>query len=419
MDNVTHTLVGGALAESALALRKKPAEPVVRAATWLTAGLASNAPDLDVLLTPLTDWPYGYLLHHRGHTHTLALAPLVALLAWGAGLWWARRKAGRDTAPRGFLFGVAMLGVLLHVAMDGANTYGVHPFWPLWNGWIASDSLFIVEPLLWIVLAIPLGLVVRSDRARLILYGIAGLAIVLEVVTGYVSSFGLAISLAAAGITYWVARRLTSPGRRAALSVFLAVVVVASFGVGRVLAEQRVRAVSDTAFPHAVEADAIVMPEPGNPLCWHAITVAEERDDLVLRRVWLSIAAFHPVTLCAMPPADETTAVRTPIARSETETLRFVDEVRTPLAVVRALAEDCRGEAFYRFARAPFVRDGEGGRFLGDLRYDRETDAGFAEAWLEEGQACPSFVPPWEPWRREILEGTLPPEEHRHEALDF
>ena len=39
---------------------------------FYAAGIvAANLPDLDLFYTAVTPAPLGYLLHHRGHTHTL------------------------------------------------------------------------------------------------------------------------------------------------------------------------------------------------------------------------------------------------------------------------------------------------------------------------------------------------------------
>ena len=78
MDNLTHSLVGLALGE--LVERALPAEPdpmrgrTRRRALLATGLIASNFPDLDLVLTPLLAPPLGYLMHHRGHTHTLLWA---------------------------------------------------------------------------------------------------------------------------------------------------------------------------------------------------------------------------------------------------------------------------------------------------------------------------------------------------------
>ena len=46
----------------------------------------------------------------------------------------------------------SMLGVWLHIAMDALNSYGVHPFWPWNNRWFYGDTLFIIEPWLWLII---------------------------------------------------------------------------------------------------------------------------------------------------------------------------------------------------------------------------------------------------------------------------
>lgn len=196
--------------------------------------------------------------------------------------------------------------------------------------------------------------------------------------------------------------------------------MLVAFASGRAVADGRVRNALNGAFSHALEADVILQPEPGNPLCWSALAVAEERGDLVLRRVHVSSSSLHPVGLCRMPFSEETTAVREPIARSETEDIRFVDEARTSLERLRALnEEDCRVSAFLRFSRAPFFLERDGERLLGDLRYDR-GEGGFAVARLpEHPEGCPENVPSWVPWRADVLSGPLPEEEHRFEALDY
>src|SRR4051812_36693208 len=93
MDNITHSVVG--LGVGALIDRSLPPEPDdtrerVRQRMLLTIGcLASNFPDLDLVLTKLLPAPLGYLLHHRGHTHTLlaALGEVAVLLALVWLLW--------------------------------------------------------------------------------------------------------------------------------------------------------------------------------------------------------------------------------------------------------------------------------------------------------------------------------------------
>src|SRR5437899_3040590 len=76
----------------------------------------NNLPDSDLLLSSLTTGKLGYLLQHRGFTHTLALvvpqglAPLVAVAALAR---WRRWDWGRRDWL--WLAGVAVLGPALHI----------------------------------------------------------------------------------------------------------------------------------------------------------------------------------------------------------------------------------------------------------------------------------------------------------------
>jgi len=70
MDNITHTLVGLMLSRAGLDRGEK--------GTPLMIMLAANAPDMDTY-NFFTD-NLEYLQVHRGYTHSLVFAPLVALM---------------------------------------------------------------------------------------------------------------------------------------------------------------------------------------------------------------------------------------------------------------------------------------------------------------------------------------------------
>jgi inner membrane protein len=115
LDNVSHTVAGLLLAEAAVQLRLKRAAPVsprfARAAYWISAA-ANNLPDLDALYTKITaPPPLGYLLHHRGHTHTLILAlALSALLVFAVRLLARRLRQELGRTDWLWLWGVALFG---------------------------------------------------------------------------------------------------------------------------------------------------------------------------------------------------------------------------------------------------------------------------------------------------------------------
>jgi len=90
--------------------------------------VANNLPDLDVLYTWGRHDRLDYMLHHRGYTHTLLLAPVQALL-WIALLrWWWRKESD---VPWRAVAALCFLGPLLHLYRRTPwNSYGVHPFGP-------------------------------------------------------------------------------------------------------------------------------------------------------------------------------------------------------------------------------------------------------------------------------------------------
>ena len=101
VDNITHAFAGMLIAEACVPKGHEERRRVRRLA-YATSILANNIPDADFVLTGLSGGPLGYLLRHRGHTHTLLLALPQAALVWLAVLGWARLRRialGRMICP--------------------------------------------------------------------------------------------------------------------------------------------------------------------------------------------------------------------------------------------------------------------------------------------------------------------------------
>ena len=81
MDNLTHTLAGLLLAEAAVQARSRHGEPSApfRTAAYLSSAFVNNAPDLDFVYAGITERPFGYLLHHRGHSHTVPVGLAIGV----------------------------------------------------------------------------------------------------------------------------------------------------------------------------------------------------------------------------------------------------------------------------------------------------------------------------------------------------
>ena len=157
IDPVCHTLVGAALSRSGLGKR------TALGASALIIG--ANLPDIDVLA--YFGGPGADLEWRRGWTHgVLALLVLPWLLAGCLlvlhrvrGRQWSRSLA----VPRELLF-LSYVAILSHPVLDTLNTYGVRWLMPFSGEWFYGDTLFIIDP--WVWLALALGLYFSSGRRR-------------------------------------------------------------------------------------------------------------------------------------------------------------------------------------------------------------------------------------------------------------
>jgi inner membrane protein len=410
VDNVTHTLAGFMVAELFAQVRRQRGEPVshwLRPA-YLTSAIANNLGDLDFLYAGITSGPLGYLLHHRGHTHTFALAPLMALVAFAVGNLWLRRAASPPTrADRLWLAALALAGPVLHVAMDFSNSYGVHPFWPFYAGWIYGDSVFIVEPLLWATMLPFLIAQVRWWPGRITLGVLLLATVVLPWVSGFVPPALSALVMIVVGAGLLAAFRLRAPARVWAACGAIAL-VLASFASSSRLARARAEQLLGERFPGAQTHDIVLSPLPANPLCWSLIAIQTQDQQLIERRGALALApSLIAAARCPDRTRGSSTAPLVEVPGTDRPELAFVGQFQAPLSELRALArQHCSFSALLRFARAPYWKF-EGSRLvMGDLRYDRSERLEFAELSADrtpEPASCPRYVPSWLPPRRQLL----------------
>ena len=149
MEPITHFLTGACIGRAGL--NRKTAYAT------LAATLAAEAPDLDILWS--LRGPVEELKHHRGITHTLIGAPVIALVVVGAVLLLhlaRRRRPSAQPVRWGWLFLTALIAALSHILLDWTNNYGVRPFFPFNPRWYAGSLVFIAEPLLWVLFALAL-----------------------------------------------------------------------------------------------------------------------------------------------------------------------------------------------------------------------------------------------------------------------
>jgi inner membrane protein len=389
MDNLTHTLAGLLVAEVAVARRDDT--KLTRKAYFVSA-LANNLPDFDFLYTRITEGRLGYLLHHRGHTHTLPVALLL-----GALLYLAMRTKSR------LLLGLALLGPVLHIALDFGNVYGVHPFWPLYDGWIYGDAIFIVEPFLWATTLPSLLFAVRNWAGRALAGLLLAITIVLPFLVDLVARpFAVAVAVVTVIVTI-ASFRLARP-RRALLGVVATLAVYLIFFSTSWLGRRHATAVVTRAYPDETLHDLVISTLPANPLCISLQSISTTPgDEIVTRLGRLSVApALFPAERCALREEGYTARRRT---LESPPGITFHAEVRLTKQELRQWAQRCDVHAFLRFARSPFfVEKLDGTLIVGDLRFDRSPGVEFAEMELPRvvGE-CPKNVAPWIPPREELL----------------
>lgn len=393
MDNITHSLVGVAIAE----IVQPAGEPPARRRLWLGAGVvAANLPDVDLVYTWITPAPLGYLLHHRGHTHTLA-----GLLVLGVACWALLRGSAGALPAAGKRALAAVVGINLagHLALDGLNTYGVHPLYPFDARWYYGDAVFIFEPWLWIVLGTAAAWNARRPALRYLTAGGIGILLVALIAIRLVpaGAIGVMAILAAA---IFVGLRAAGARMRAGVALALALsFVLGMLGLSRVVGAQ-----AAAASGSASTLDIVTTPDPGMPVCWSVMVLSLDPTGNELRtlRGTLSLA---PSWYAAQRCASDRLSRNTESTRTGDRHVAWRDDTRQPLAALRALARDeCRVRAWLQFGRAPALRDGT----LMDLRFDTPRQRNFSAMRLEHDGACPARLPHWIPPRADLFGADAP-----------
>jgi inner membrane protein len=149
MDNVTHTLVGLMLARCGLG-KSTPGGTAMMM-------LSANAPDIDVASG--FGGSLAYIEYHRGYTHALVSAPVLALIL----LLFVRLFGRGKISWTAYL--ACLAGVLSHLALDYTNVYGVRLLLPFSARWLRLDMTDIIDP--WI-LAVLLVAIAAPALARLV-----------------------------------------------------------------------------------------------------------------------------------------------------------------------------------------------------------------------------------------------------------
>src|SRR5687768_3122632 len=409
MDNVTHSLAGLLLAESAVRLRARRtgAEPSARfrAVAAISSMIGANLPDSDLFYTGVGGDRLTYMLHHRGHTHTVVVALLGAVLVWGVASfiwrWRARSAPGREDAR--WLLGLLLVSTLSHIVLDWTNSYGVHPFWPFDNRWRYGDAVFIVEPWFWVVSVPALVAASRSRVARVLLTLVLLAGLVAAWRVDLVST-GAATALSIGAAASVGLARILRPGARAVVAIGGWVTVTLVMAAAAARSRAAMLTAARDADLAAEVLDMVLTTLPANPVCTNVIMV--ERSGATYRVTTARVSAGPSVTQAARCGSRRgADATFRPSPRQSTPAVQWDSEWTAPHAEIAALArESCTALAALRFIRVPVWRAaGDSTVNLGDVRYGG-AESGFSSVRVPRRSAeCPDAVPPWTPPRADLL----------------
>lgn len=144
MDPLTHTLVGANLAATRLGDKTRLA----------TAALVigANLPDVDSFyyFTGQNDIALGF---RRGWTHGVLALVVLPFLQTALLMLYARLRPdpNRPVNARWLLL-LAALAILTHPFLDWLNNYGMRWLMPFRGTWFYGDSVYIMDPWLWVIL---------------------------------------------------------------------------------------------------------------------------------------------------------------------------------------------------------------------------------------------------------------------------
>ena len=156
MDNITHVLLGGAMAYGMVGKR-------VGRLAFLIGGLAATLPDFDVFIR--TGDALLNKLIHRHFTHALVLVPVFAALAVLPFL-----KAVRVRENWWHVYFAAVAACLTHTVIDTLTPYGTMILWPFTTRRFAVDVVVMLDIFYTLILLVGVVLALRwkSTRAAIV-----------------------------------------------------------------------------------------------------------------------------------------------------------------------------------------------------------------------------------------------------------
>lgn len=376
MDNLTHSLVGLVAAKAGL-------EKLSPGATGLCI-LAANVPDADIVA--LVGGRWNYLHHHRGITHSIlgafVLALILPLMFFSAGRLIARIRGRQSQLRLKGLMIASLLVTATHPFMDWTNNYGIRPFLPWSSQWFYGDFIFIIDPFLWMILGGACFLLTSKSKLQL------GVWLLLALVLTYLlltvpDQRGLDNPTVLRGI--WtvvllgllISYKLGAPKRWGSRIAVAALVVVVAYWGGMAslhwfaVNEATIQAKTIVSQHGESVTDIAAMATLANPFQWSCVVETES----AAYKFELSLAGNHRALsqLIRHERADTADSPAVDQARQDERARIFLDFARFP--VVRVVGADCVTETLVQLADLRYTQPGSGrGTFSLDVPVDCPTN---------------------------------------------
>lgn len=337
MDPLTHTLLGANLASTRL-----------RDTTRLAAAalvLGANLPDVDSILyyTGHDDLALGF---RRGWTHgVLALVVLPFLQTALLLLYDRLRPDPQRRAHAGWLLALSAGAILTHPFLDWLNNYGMRWLMPFRGTWFYGDSVYIMDPWLWLILGAGWLAPRRATRVTAGIWA-ACAALLAYVVAGRAAAYLPVVAIVALVL---LAALVWRP--RAAWIPNAALALAAAYIVTRLLIHEA----AETDVERALASrNVMVAPDPIDPTSWAVVAeIVAERGNVYRfgRYSWRYGLVLDDLQL----PAAQRSSPEWQAARNDPSIRGFMTWVRFPWYEVD------RQRMFVRDARYAVRRHGRGG----------------------------------------------------------
>jgi membrane-bound metal-dependent hydrolase YbcI (DUF457 family) len=146
MDTITHGIAGALIGKAIFRGEDMFASRPMNRARIVTWALMLGAifPDIDILRDWFSSNPMLIVTWHRSITHSLVCMPFFALVLAALTRWFARWRKW-DSPSFAVLTGIYAIGILSHILLDLATSFGTMAWSPLRWSRPAWDLLFIID----------------------------------------------------------------------------------------------------------------------------------------------------------------------------------------------------------------------------------------------------------------------------------